>query len=125
MKLGRVFIVAFAGAGLLAFAAPANAQWRGHGGFPAANRWQGHAGWGWRGRPGWGWRGHPGWHGNVRFVVGGFPRWGWGYPYWYPPYGYAYYGYPPPPYYSYGSQPVYNGRAATNSSGKDFSGQDK
>src|SRR5450432_1297675 len=120
MKLGRALIVAFAGAALLVFAAPANAQWRGHGGSPGATRWQGHAGWGWHGRPGWG--GH-GWRGNVRVVVGGFPG-GWGYPYWYPPYGYAYYGYPPP-YYSYGSQPVYNGRVVTNGSGKDFSGQDK
>ena len=113
MKLGRALIVAFAGASVLAFAAPAKAQRRGHGGFAGATSWHG--------RPGWGWHGG---HGNVRFVVGGFPRWGWGYPYWYPPYGYAYYGYPPP-YYSYGSQPVYEGRVVTKESGKDFSSQDK
>ncbi len=122
MKLGRALIVAFVVAALLGAAAPANAQRRGHGGFHGATRGQGHAGWGWHGRPGWGWHGG---HGNVRFVVGGFPRWGWGYPYWYPPYGYAYYGYPPPPYYSYGPQQVYNSRAMTNGSGKDFSRQDK
>lgn len=119
MKLDRALIVAFAGAALLAFAPPADARGRGHGGFPAASHWHGNPGFGWRGHPGWGW------HGNARFFVGGFPRWGWGYPYGYPPYGYSYYGYAPPPYYSYGSPPVYEGRVVTNGSGKDYSGQDK
>jgi hypothetical protein len=134
MKLGRALIVAAAGAGLLAFAAPAHAQWHGHGGVSGA-AWHGNPGsgwhgqpWGWHGHPGWGWHGHPGWgwRGNVAFVGGfyGYPFWGWGYPYWYPPYGYSYgyNAYPPPQYYSGGQGQVYNGRVVRrHTDSKDFS----
>ena len=108
MKLGKTLIVAAAGAGLLAFAAPADAQMRGRGGV-SATAFHGGPGWGWHGNPGWGWRGRPGWgwRGNVAFGFYGYPYWGWGYPYGYP---YGYYAYPPPPYYAGGQQQIYNGR---------------
>ena len=112
MKLGKVLLVAAAGIGLLAFAAPANAQMRGRGGASVA-AFHGHSGggWhgnGWHGHPGWGW-GHPGWgwRGNIAFGFYGYPYGGWGYPYGYP---YGYYAYPPPPPYYAGNQQVYSGR---------------
>ena len=62
MKLVRALIVAAAGVGLFAFAAPADAQMRGHGGGSVA-AFHGHPG-GWHGgQPWWGWHGHPGWDG--------------------------------------------------------------
>jgi hypothetical protein len=128
MKLGRALIVAAAGAVLLAFAAPTDAQWHGHGGVSGA-AWHGNPGWGWHGQP-WGWHGHPGWgwRGNVAFVGGfyGYPSWGWGYPYWYAPYGYGYNAYPPPQYYSGGQEKVYNGHVVrSQGDSKDFSGPNK
>jgi hypothetical protein len=122
MKIGRVFTLVLAAAGLLAFAAPAQAQMRG-----------GHRG----GNPGGGSFNHGGFHRgdggrffgnrggvNVFFGTGffGWPYWGypyWGYPYGYAPYGY-YYG--PPPYYAPASDRVYDGRMRTNDGGgKDVS----
>lgn len=117
MKLGKALIVAAAGAVLLAFTAPADAQWHGRGGISGAA---------WHGRPGWGWHGHPwGWRGHVAFVGGfyGYPYWGWGYPYGYPPYGYGYYAYPPPQYYSGAQEKIYEGHIArSQGDSKDFSG---
>jgi hypothetical protein len=111
MKVYRSFIGAAAVAMLLAFASPASAQWRGHGGG------------GWHGRPGWGWHGHSGWRwGGPRVAIGiGVPFWGWGY-YPYAPYGYGYYAYPPPP------PQVYEGHVVSQHEpvdAKDVSSQDK
>lgn len=103
MKTLRALTTILAAAGLLAFAAPAEAHWHGH--------------------PWHGWHGH---NGPV-FVGFGFPYyWGpyWGYSYWGYPY-YPYYGYAPP-YSGYNQQGVYEGRVVnppnqTNDSGKDYS----
>lgn len=121
MKLGKALIVAAAGAGLLAFAAPADAQMHGRRGGVSVAAWHGHPGWGWHGRPWWGWRGRPGWgwRGNVAFGFYGYPYWGWGYPYGYP---YGYYAYPPPRYYAGGHEKIYDGHVAHGrTDAKDFS----
>src|SRR4029453_17000238 len=99
MRLCRSLIGAVAVLTRLAFASPASAQRRGHGG-----------GGGWHGRPGWGWHGHPGWRwGGPRVAFGiGVPFWGWGYPY--APYGYGYYPYAYAPVYA---PRVYEGRVVT------------
>lgn len=117
MKLYRTLIGAVAIAGLLAFASPASAQGRGHGG-P-----------GFRGRPGFVFHGRPGWGGpRIGFAIG-FPFYGWGYPYGYPGYGYSYYAYPPPPPYGYAPARVYNGRVVTRhrdtKDAKDVQSEDK
>jgi hypothetical protein len=80
MKLGRALMVLIAAAGIIAFAAPADANWRRPGwhGRPARVWWGPRWGWG----PGWGWWGPR--------VVAGYPYGYWGYPY-------PAYGYPPPP----------------------------
>ena len=121
MKIGKLLVLAAAAVGLFAFAAPANAQMRGHGGVAAAGwhggAWHGHPGHGgpwWHGHPGWGWRG------NIAFGFYGYPYWGWGYPY-------GYYGYPPPPpppyYGGYGgNEHVYDGHVVHQQrDGKDVS----
>ena len=130
MKIGRVLTLTLAAAGLLAFAAPAQAQMRGGnrggGGRAAAatvnrgsvHRFDGDHDRDDRGR-------FFGRRGGVNVFVGGgfwgWPYWGWG-PYWGYPYYYPYgYYYPPPPYYQGEPAGVYNGRVMTNESGKDVS----
>jgi hypothetical protein len=112
MKTTKIIAVFFAVAGLLAFAAPVDAQGRhggngnpgSHGNWHGGNRHNGH------------------WHGGgVNFYVGGFgyPFY-YGYPYWgYPYYGYpAYgYGYPGNASYSYDPQGIYQGRLASGFNG--------
>lgn len=101
MKLGRLLIITLTGAVLLACAGSADARGR------VAFR-GGHPGWGWRGHHGWGWRGG---------VAVGF----YGYPYFYPPIGYAYYPYPVR-YYAPVRERIYEGRVVNNQprDAKDF-----
>lgn len=108
MKMTKVVAVIFAAAGLMAFAAPVDAQsGRNHGGNPNHGDWH-HGDWHHRGRV------------NVFFGGFGYP-FGFGYPYWgYPYYGYppAYgYGYPVSAYYSYDPRGVYEGRMANRNGG--------
>jgi hypothetical protein len=115
-----VMMIAVLG-GLLALAAPAEAQMRGHhpGGGGNMNRGHFHPG-------------NPRFHngGRVNFFFGGFGYpFFYGYPYWgYPYYGYPYgYGYPVGADYSYDPRGVYEGQVVspqrrTNSGdAKDFS----
>ena len=129
MKTSRVLTIILATAGLLALAAPAEAQRRGGmGGRPGGPSMGGRPG---NFHPGNFHRGH--FHGGNRVFVGfGFPYWGgfwgpyWGYPWGYWGYPYGYYYPPPAPYYGGYQQGVYQGRMAnppnrTNESGKDTS----
>lgn len=132
MKIGTTLSLALAAAGLLALAAPADAQNHRGGGGGNMGGSMNHGGGNFNrghfvgGRGGYYWHGR--WYGGDRFnfYVGGigYPWWGWGYPY----YAYGYYPYPPPyGYYGpgYGQQQgVYNGKIANpreNSDGKDTS----
>jgi hypothetical protein len=115
MKMMKVMAVFFAVAGLLAFAAPVNAQSGRHGGNPNnGSHGDGHHG---------DWHHGHGHGGNVDFYFGG----GFGYPFYfgYPYWGYPYYGYPPAygygypvgPSYSYDPHGVYQGRLASGPGG--------
>ncbi|MGI8890594.1 MAG: peptidoglycan-binding protein [Chthoniobacterales bacterium] len=124
MKLTRIFSISIAVAGLVAFAAPADAQRRGDRGGNRGNDMN-------RGDRGDRNRGHfprgRYYGGNrVGFYFGGFGYPYYGYPYSYgAPYygGYGYgYGYPVTPYYTYDPRGVYQGRVvnpdrATNDGG--------
>jgi hypothetical protein len=97
MKLGKALMVLITAVGIIAFAVPAEANWR----RPGWHGWSARVWWG----PHWGWGPRWGWWGPR--VVVGYPYGYWGYPY-------PAYGYPPPPAPSYSSQQVYNGRRVTN-----------
>jgi len=117
MKTTKALTIILAAIGLLALAAPAQAQRRGGGGGGHMHGGNFHHGF------------HHG--SNVSFFFGGFGYpFFWGYPYWGYPYYYGYpygYGYPPPGPYGYAPQGVYQGRIAnppgsTNDGlGKDYS----
>jgi hypothetical protein len=111
MKTNKVLAMILAALGLLALAAPAQAQRRGGG-----HRHGGHHHFH-----------HPHHHNHVGFFFGGFGGpFFWGYPSWGYPYYYGY-SYPVAPYYSYDPQGIYQGRLAnpprsTNDGlGKDYS----
>jgi hypothetical protein len=119
MKITKTLTMIAVLGGLLALAAPAEAQMRGNrnngGNF---NRGNFHPG-------------HPRFNnGRVNFFFGGFGSpFFYGYPYWgYPYYGYPYgYGYPVGAYYSYDPRGIYEGQVASpqrsmnDGGGKDFS----
>ncbi len=118
MKFARILITIIAGAGLLALAAPAEAQSRGHRGGGTSNGGSMHRGDGNRGN----------WHGGnhrfyrggsrVNFYFGGFGYPYYGYPYYgyYPYGGYGYgYGYPVGAYYTYDPRGIYEGRVVNSS----------
>ena len=94
MKFRYLLIALLTSAVLLAFTAPADARGRAV--------FRGHPGWGWHGHHGWGWRGG---------VAVGF----YGYPYFYPPVGYACYPYPVR-YYAPAPERIYEGRVVQNQS---------
>ena len=117
MKTTRALTMILAALGLLALAAPAEAQRRNGGGMNRGNFHHGHP------------RFHHGGHVNVFFGGFGYPFF-YGYPYWGYPYYYGYpygYGYPVGGYYSYDPQGVYQGRvvnprqSTNDGGGKDVS----
>jgi hypothetical protein len=124
MKITKILTMIAVLGGLLALAAPAEAQTRGnrngggnfnHGNFNHGN---------FHGNP----RFHNGGRVNIFFGGFGYPFF-YGYPYWgYPYYGYPYgYGYPVGAYYSYDPRGIYEGqianppRSTNDGGGKDYS----
>lgn len=128
MKITKVLALITATAGLLALAAPAEAQSNRHGGGNPGGNMRGNM------HPGGNMRGNNGNRGDFRFRRGGgsrvnfffggfgYPFYGYpyyGYPYYgYAPYGYGYgYGYPAGSYYSYDPRGIYQGRVVNGRSG--------
>ena len=117
MKLTRLFTLMLAAAGLLALAAPAEAQSRGNRGGGNNNRGNMNRGDGNHGNFNRGGHGRFGRGGpRVNFYFGGYPYYG--YPYYGYGYGYGYgspyygypYGYTVRPYYTYDPRGIYEGR---------------